>query len=78
MTAPLGLGPGSQDTLLRLAACLSVRLHLALLQIDIFHIIIVASSPLPCSLTELWLMMAAEDLRRLEGNVSCQSQHSLA
>lgn len=78
MTAPLGFGPASQNTLQRLSACLSVFLHLALLQIDIFHIIIVALSLLPRSLGELWLMMLAEDLRRLGENVSCQSQHGLA
>lgn len=78
MTACWGLAQPPQNTLQGLAGCLSVCLHLTLLQIDIFHIIIAASPPLPRSLAELRLMMAAQDPRRWEGNVSCQSQHSLA
>lgn len=70
-----GLGPGSQNALDGQPV---PSFHLALLQIGIFHIIIAALSPLPCSLTQLWLMMAAEDPRRLEGNVSCQIWLSLA
>lgn len=70
MTTPLGLGPAAQNTSQRLAACLSVCLHLALLRIDIFHIIMVASSLLPRSLAELRLMMAAEEMSLVKVSIA--------
>ena len=79
MTGPSGHGLSSQSTLQKLPASLTFHWpppggtpdrHFA------HYYCCIAS--VPRSVSEPWLMMVAEDLRRWEVNISCQNWHSLA